>query len=163
MYDTSKGQDGSSCYTAFSIWGPGKTAKVQCDFSAMMSPRHFQEFVIPSLERQLASLDNSIYHLDGKDAIKHLDALMELKHLNGLQWTAGAAQPDGGSTKWYPIYDRVRRAGKGLWISIYDGGIDDWIRSAKNLAERYGTAGLYLLFPEMSEQEADRIMNLNWN
>jgi len=162
LYEASKDQDGSSCYTAFSIWGPGKTAKVQCDFSAMMSPRHFEEFVIPSLQRQLAELDNSIYHLDGKDAIKHLDALMALKDLNGLQWTAGAAQPDGGSQKWYPIYDRVRKAGKGLWISIEDGGIEGWIRSAKNLVDRYGTAGLYLIFPVMSEHEADRIMNLNW-
>ena len=162
MYEATRDQDGSSCYTAFSIWGPDKTAKVQCDFSAMMSPRQFRDFVLPSLERQVSSLDNSIYHLDGKDAIKHLDALMELEKLDGLQWTAGAAQPDGGIEKWYPIYSKVRQAGKALWISIYDGGIDEWIRSARNLVNRYGTSGMFLLFPEMTEQEADRIMNISW-
>jgi hypothetical protein len=31
-------EDGSSfCLEAFRLWGPGKTAKVQCDMSAMFS------------------------------------------------------------------------------------------------------------------------------
>ncbi len=35
----------SSCYTVFQIWGEGKIAKLQCDFSAMISPDQFREFV----------------------------------------------------------------------------------------------------------------------
>ena len=162
LYEATRGEDGSSCYTAFSIWGPGRTAKVQCDFSALMSPRQFRDFVLPSLERQISLLDFSLYHLDGKDAIRHLEALMELKKLNGLQWTAGAGQPDGGHKQWHPIYDQVRRAGKALWIALYDGEAEDWIRHARNLVDRYGPTGLYLLFPEMSERDADRIMNIQW-
>ena len=166
MYDIVKGRDGSSCYTAFSIWGPGKTAKVQCDFSALMSPAQFREFILPSLEKQLGALDNSIYHLDGPDAIRHLDALMEIGRLDGLQWTAGAGQPDGGNEKWYRIYDKVKKAGKALWISIYDGEFKDWISSADRLISKYGAAGMYLLFPEMEEDEALTLMEhsyKHWN
>lgn len=159
MYDAVKAPDGSCSYTAFSIWGPGKTAKVQCDFSALISPAQFCRFVQPSLIRQCRKLDYSMYHLDGPDAIRHLDALMEIEDLNALQWTPGAGQPDGGSEQWFPIYDKVKKAGKSLWISICDGDIRDWTRKAEGLYQRYGSDGLYLLFPVMSEKEADGLLN----
>lgn len=158
LYDIVKNRDGSSSYTAFQIWGPGRTAKIQCDFCALMSPGQFREFVQASLRKQCQRLDNSLYHLDGPDAIKHLDALMEIEELDALQWTAGAGQPDGGSEKWYPVYDKVKAAGKGLWTSIYDGGFDDWVDSADRLVKRYGSQGLYLLFPEMEEEQAQVLL-----
>ena len=159
FYDLIKSADGSSSYTAFNIWGPGKTAKVQCDISAMLSPDQFREFVLPSLTKQCESLDHALYHLDGPDAIRHLDALMEIPQLDALQWTAGAGQPDGGDQRWYPIYEKVRGANKSLWIQISDGTIEDWIRSADALVRTFGSDGLYLLFPEMEEGEAIRLMD----
>ncbi len=165
FYDIVKSPDGWSQYTAFAIQGPGKIAKVQCDFAALMNPAQFYDFIIPSLENQLLGLDCSVFHLDGKDCIKHVDALMTLSRLNCLQWTAGAGQPDGGSPKWYPIYDKVRAAGKGLHISIYDGSVDQWISSCDALVGRYGPNGLYFLFPVMDKRDADRLINhaeANW-
>ena len=158
MYDIIKGEDGSSSFTAFNIWGPGKTAKIQCDFSALMSPGQFREFVQPSLRKQCKKLDCSLYHLDGPDAIKHLDALMEIDELDALQWTAGAGQPDGGSEKWYPIYDKVRDAGKSLWIPLYDGTAQDCMDNAEKLVKRYGCDGMYLIFPDMEEEEAQTLL-----
>lgn len=158
MYDIVKGEDGCSSYTAFHIWGPGRTAKIQCDFSALMSPRQFRDFAQSSLRKQCQQLNSSVYHLDGPDAIKHLDALMEIEELNALQWTAGAGQPDGGSEKWYPIYDKVRDAGKSLWIALYDGSIQDCMDKADLLVKRYGSQGMYLIFPEMEEEEAQNLL-----
>ena len=37
---------GGSCYW---VWAPGRTAKFQCDFSAMISPAMFNEFMLPVL------------------------------------------------------------------------------------------------------------------
>jgi 5-methyltetrahydrofolate--homocysteine methyltransferase len=159
MYEIVKGDDGSSSYTAFAIWGPGKTAKIQCDFSAMISPKQFREFVQPSLKKQCQKLDHSLYHLDGPDAIKHLDALMEIEELDALQWTPGAGQPDGGDERWYPIYDRVKKANKSLWISLEDGDLEDWIKKSDRLVRRYGSDGLYLLFPVMDEEAALRLID----
>ena len=121
-YDILKDRDNSSVYTAFNIIGRGRAAKVQCDFCAMISPQMFREYVQPSLAKQCANLDYSVYHLDGPDAVKHMPALMEIKELNALQWTCGTGKPDGGHSGWYPIYDQARAAGKGLHISIYNGG-----------------------------------------
>ncbi len=159
LYDLLKDENGVSSYTAFNILGRGRVAKVQCDFSAMISPGHYREFVLPSLRKQVKKFDHSLYHLDGPDAIKHVPAIMELSELDALQWTCGAGQPDGGSEKWYPIYDAVREAGKGLWIQIYNGYVDDWIRGADGIVDRYGIRSLYFQFPAMSEKDADKLMN----
>ena len=166
FYDVIKGQDGSISFTAFKVWGPGKTAKIQCDFCAMMSPSQFREFVQPSLRKQCQQLDNSIYHLDGPDAVRHLDALMEIEELDAIQWTSGAGQPDGASELWYPIYDKVKAAGKSLWVAIHDGNLNDWIESGNRIVQRYGSDGLYLLFyAETTEAEAAYLVNYaekNW-
>lgn len=151
FYNMVKSTDDIVSYTAFNILGKGKVAKIQCDFSAMISPDNFRTFVQPSLRKQCRLLNHSVYHLDGPDAIKHVEALMEIRELNALQWTCGAGKPDGGSEGWYPIYDKVRDAGKGLWIMLSDGGPADWARSAKRLVQRYGKKGMYLLMPEFPD------------
>jgi len=159
FYDIVKLPDGSSSYTAFAIWGPGKTAKVQCDFNVMMSPAQFREFVLPGLQEQCDTLDNSIFHLDGPDAIKHAPAVMDIKKLTALQWTCGAGQPDGGSEKWYKLYDIVAEAEKNLWLAIGDGSPKDWAERAVKLVKRYGPDRLYLLFGETeTKEEADAVI-----
>jgi 5-methyltetrahydrofolate--homocysteine methyltransferase len=158
IYDIVKDDDGSSAYTVFDILGKGRIAKIQCDFSAMISPEMFREHAAPSLRKQCLSLDHSIYHLDGPGAIKHVEALMEIKELDALQWTCGAGQPDGGCERWYPIYDKVREAGKSLWLMINDGGPKDWADSAKRITERYGKDGIYFLFPVFPDLETAREM-----
>lgn len=151
--------DGVTSYTVFSIMGQGRVAKIQCDFSAMLSPEHFRTFVLPSLRRQTQGLDHSLYHLDGPDAIRHVPALMELERLDALQWTCGAFQPDGACPRWYGIYDQVAAAGKSLWVELYDGTVDAWIAGAERLMERYGKKRFYFIFPHMSLQDADKLMN----
>lgn len=147
----------SMMYTAFEILGEGKTAKVQCDFSALIGPEQFREFIVPSLTKQCDYLNHSVYHLDGKDCIKHVDALMSIESLQALQWTAGAGQPDGGNERWYPIYDKVRDAGKSMHISIYDGDYDDWVNTADRFIKRYGCKGIYFLFPTMTVGQAEKL------
>ena len=65
---------GGTTFCAFRLWGPGKTAKLQCDFSCMISPEMFRQFVVPALTEQCNWLDNALYHLDGTQAIQHLDS-----------------------------------------------------------------------------------------
>jgi 5-methyltetrahydrofolate--homocysteine methyltransferase len=156
LYGMVKSPEDVVSYTSFNILGKGKTAKVQCDFCAMISPEMFREFVQPSLRKQCQKLNHALYHLDGPDAIKHVDALMEIKELDALQWTCGAGKPDGACERWYPIYDKVRDAGKGLWIQLYDGGPEDWAEGAKRLVKRYGKKGMYFLppvFPDLQTAE----------
>jgi hypothetical protein len=106
--------DGGNVFTAFRIWGPGKTAKLQCDFSANISPRMFRTFVSPYLAEQCAWLDCSLYHLDGTNALQHLDPLLEISALDAIEWTPQAGRPGGGSPEWYDLYRRIRAGGKGV-------------------------------------------------
>lgn len=165
FYSIIKGGAGSSSFTAFRIWGPGKTAKIQCDFAALIGPDQFRDFVVPSLKRQCEFLDYTLYHLDGPDAIRHLPALMEIEQLNALQWTPGAGQADGAAEEWYPIYEQARAAGKSLHISVYDGSYDDMWNGCSALVSRFGPEGLYVLLPAMPETIALQFLeraNSSW-
>ncbi|HBQ63632.1 MAG TPA: trimethylamine corrinoid protein 2 [Clostridiales bacterium] len=159
IYEVVKDRSGGCSYTAFRICGPGRTAKVQCDFSAMISPDQFRTFVQPSLQKQCARLDATLYHLDGPDAVRHLDALMEIPELSALQYTPGAGNPPACSKEFDFIHDRVKAAGKSLWISVGGKDYEAWVQSADRLVQRYGTESLYLLFPVMSETQAETLLN----
>ena len=158
MYGVVKGEDGSSSYTAFRIWGPGKTVKLQCDYSSVMSPGQFAEFAAPYIERIARGMDRSLYHLDGEDAVKHLDAVLKIGAIDAVQWEPGDFNPDAGDERWYGIYDKVRSSGKGLWLAFRDGRPDDWLERADKIVKRYGAAGLYFIFPVMPEKTADGLL-----
>ena len=147
--------DEGSAWVAFGVWSQGRTAKLQCDFAAVMNPEQFEEFALPGLRRQCAHVDTSFFHLDGKDALKHADAVLSLERLGALQWTPGAGQPDGANERWWPLYHKARAAGKALWIYLVDGSVDQQIAAADRLIGEIGPEGLYLHFYfEFSEAEA---------
>jgi 5-methyltetrahydrofolate--homocysteine methyltransferase len=153
IYDVIKDRDGSNG-SLFNIWSEKRTLKIQCDVAVFLSPRQFDELIMPSFERQLSRIDYSLYHLDGPDAIKYLDSILTLKDLKALQFTPGDGNPAPEKEIWYPIYDKVRKAGKSVWVYLTG---DDPIGDSKKLTERYGTAGLYLLYGSREEELAKRI------
>lgn len=165
FYETVRDKEGASSFSCFQIWAPGRLAKLQCDASAMISADAFREFVLDSLKEQTEHLDYVMYHLDGPGAIKHLDALMEIDGINALQWTPGDTGPDGTCPDWDPIYDKVIRAGKSLWIKVYTGGPEDWIRNMERIVKRYGSSSVFFFLPEMSYEQAVMILDYaekNW-
>lgn len=166
FYDVIKDENGGNAYTVFQIWGPGKTVKLQCDFSAMMSPDQFRRYIQPSLRTQAEKADHVLYHLDGPAAIKHMDALMEIEGIDALQWTSGDAGPDGTLPDWDVIYDKAIAAGKSIWVKVYSGEFEDWIRNVDRIVKKYGSHSLFLLFPEMSMEQAVYLLDYadkNWS
>ena len=166
FYDIIKDEEGGNAYTVFQIWGPGRTVKLQCDFSAMMSPEDFRKYIQPSLRTQSENVDHVLYHLDGPAAIKHMDALMELDGIDALQWTSGDAGPDGTLPDWDVIYDKAIAAGKSIWVKVYSGEFEDWIRNVDRIVKKYGSHSLFLLFPEMSMEQAAYLLDYadrNWS
>jgi hypothetical protein len=114
MYAKTRDAWGGSCFAAFGIWGPGRTAKVQCDASAMFSPDMLKEFVVPALAEQCEWLDYSMYHLDGTQCFGHLDHLLEIDALDAIEWTPQAGIEGGGSPRWYDLYRRIKAGGKSV-------------------------------------------------
>jgi 5-methyltetrahydrofolate--homocysteine methyltransferase len=109
LYTLLKDERGGS---HFWLWAPGRLAKLQCDFSAMISPAMFGEFMVPALRAMTARLDYSLYHWDGPGAIPHHDHLLALPRLDAIQWTPGAGAEPLHSRRWWPLYHKTVEAGK---------------------------------------------------
>lgn len=154
IYDIIHLPDGSSAFGAFRIWGPGKTAKVQCDACAMFSPAMFRRFVVPSLTRQCQWLDNVMYHLDGTQAICHLDALLAMEGLDAIEWTPQAGIEGGGHPRWFEMYKRILGAGKSIQVV----GVNR--HEIKPLLDAVGGKGVYVMTHLSSPSEAEDIMNM---
>ncbi len=151
IYEIIRQPDGSSAFRAFYLWGPGKTAKLQCDISAMISPRMFKRFMVPILSQQCAWLDQALYHLDGHQCLVHLDALLSIEGLDAIEWTPDPGVPSGGSPEWYPLYRKILAAGKSVQaVGVKPGEIVP-------LIEAVGPAGLYVQTQFQSESEARQV------
>ena len=152
IYDIIKLPDGSSAFWAFSLWGPGKTAKIQCDLSAMISPGMFGEFVAPALKEQAEWLDYSMYHLDGTQCICHLDHLLGIEALDAIEWTPQAGLEGGGSPRWWDIYRRILDAGKS--VQAIEVKLDEVIP----LLDAIGGKGVYIGTYFQNEREAEELL-----
>lgn len=147
-------ENGEMAFCYFSIWGPGRVAKLQSDISIMMSPASFCRFVQPFIRQQCGWLDYSLYHLDGVGAIRHLDALLEIEELNAIQWTPGAGQPQGGDPCWYDLYKRIRNAEKSImpcWVEVNE---------LQPLLDAVGPEGVNVLMHFTSERDIDDTLEI---
>jgi hypothetical protein len=115
FYDLVRDQEGGNTFV-FNLWGPGRTAKVQCDACSMFGPAMFRRFVTPALTDQCAWLDYSMFHLDGESCLPNLDALLEIEPLDAIEWTPSklSVGDTGGMPKWYDLYRRILAGGKSV-------------------------------------------------
>lgn len=147
-------EDGEMAFCYFSIWGPGKVSKLQCDISIMISEDDFRTFALPFLREQCDYIDYTLYHLDGVDAMRHLDAVLELENLNAVQWTPGVGQPQGGDARWYGLYKKILAAGKSVmanWVTLDE---------LKPLLDNVGNQGLNIQMDFKSEKEIDEALKI---
>ena len=130
--------DGACAFWAFHLWGPGRTAKVQCDALAMISPAMFDEFVKPALAEQCDWLDHAMFHLDGTQAVPHLASLLTIPGLDAIEFTPQAGVETGGNERWWPLYRRILDAGKSVQVVA--------VKPAEvaPLLNAIGTRGVYL-------------------
>ena len=143
---------GGSTFCAFDLWGPGKTCKLQCDFSCMISADMFREFVVPGITEQCEWLDNSMYHLDGTNAMQQLDPLLKIEALDAIEWTPQAGLPGGGSPQWYDLYRRIKAAGK----SVQAVGVRP--DEVGPLIDAVGADGLFIMTSPATETEARALL-----
>ena len=126
---------------------------LQCDFSAMISPDDFTRFVMPSLTRIAAFLDHSIYHLDGPGQIAHVDRLLTLPGLDGIQWVPGDGNAAVSDEKWFPLYEKIFKAGKCLVLH----GLDS-AKSALEVQRQFPYKGLWMSTGFDNAEEAEYLL-----
>lgn len=147
-----EGDEMAFCY--FSLWGPGKVTKLQCDISIMIGEENFRRFAQPYLWEQCRRIPYTLYHLDGVGAIRHLDALLEIEELNAIQWTPGASEPQGGDPTWYSLYRKIRAGKKSVMAS--------WVRveELKPLLDAVGPDGLHLMLDFKNERDIEAALKI---
>ncbi len=128
---------------------------IQCDFSYMISPAQFEEFILPHLTRQTEVLDRSVYHLDGVGELPHLDMLLNLEGLNGIQWSPGDGKPPMWDPCWFDTYRKIQDKKKNLVLLIGISHTD--MAAAERLVKTLDPTGLYLACGAPDEDTADRI------
>lgn len=128
------------------IWAPGRCYMLQSDFSYMLSPQMFEQFVLPDISACCDALDFAFYHMDGKGQIPHLDMLLSLKKLHGIQWIPGDGQPPPEG--WLPLLKRIRDGGKLCQLFVTCQG-------ARTIVRELGGRGFAFYITEaMSQQDA---------
>lgn len=123
---------GHSAFTHYNIIGKGATSILQSDISCMLSRDMYDRFEMPFLNRQAGKLDNVIYHMDGPGADRHLDSILTIDKLTAVQWVPGEGNPGNSAECWDPIYEKITKAGKGLYVFLEPGEIDDFIDKYAN-------------------------------
>jgi len=137
------------------VWEPGRTDSIQNDFSCMIGPEMFAEFVIPYYERQLEAVDRAWYHLDGEGALRHIDALMKIPKIKAIQWVAGTKNEGygyhDGSSRWYPYTKKVLVAGKNLMLGVP-------LSEVESVVHEFGPRGLFIGVHGVPDRETGEVL-----
>jgi hypothetical protein len=147
-----EGDESAFCY--FSLWAPGKVAKLQSDISIMISPGDYRRFVQPFIREQCERIDYTLYHLDGVGAQRHVDALLEIDGLNAIQWTPGIGEPQGGDPRWYDLYKRILAGGKSVMANFVT------VKELEPLLDHVGNQGLHINVDFKTEQDIEAALTI---
>jgi 5-methyltetrahydrofolate--homocysteine methyltransferase len=109
------GMEGSS--TWMGIWCREKWYSLQCDFAYMLSPAKFKEFALPYIAEQCRRLDHTVCRLECYGQIPHLDMLLGMPERDAIQWVPGAGKSQCGDEMYFPMYKKIKAAGKGLTLN----------------------------------------------
>ncbi len=129
---------------------------LQCDFSAMISPAQFEEFVLPDLIRQVQHMPRSIYHLDGPGELPHVDMLLDIDGLTGIQWVEGAGEAPLWDEKWFPLYRKIQDKKKNLVLSYGMSQYDE--AGAERLIKSIDPVGVQILSYASDPAAAERMI-----
>ncbi|HML22264.1 MAG TPA: hypothetical protein PKD09_11495 [Aggregatilinea sp.] len=104
----------------------GKFHVPSCDFSAMISSRHFVEFSLPILKREVQDMTHVVYHVDGPGVARHIDHILSVPEVQGIQWVQSMGE-GRAIMQWLPFIKKVQAAGKGIIVDLQVDELEDFI------------------------------------
>jgi hypothetical protein len=99
------------------FWAPQPYTGMQSDISCMLSPDHFEQFVMPEIEMRGRDAGAMWYHLDGADARQHLPRLLSLPYLRVVQYVPTPREPPNGIAH-VGLYREIQKAGRIVHITV---------------------------------------------
>jgi hypothetical protein len=130
----------------------------QNDFSCLVSPAMFDEFIREDTAECCGHVDHCIYHLDGPGALQHVPALLAMEKLDCVQWIQGAGKPL--PSEWIGLLKRIQEAGKSvqLYYGGAHGGNADFAHEIDALCGSLDPARLFIVADVESVEKADFIV-----
>jgi hypothetical protein len=130
----------------------------QNDFSCLISPSMFDEFLLTDTVECCNHVDRSIYHLDGPGALQHLPRLMEIESLDCIQWIQGAGAPL--PSEWTALLRRIQDSGKTVQVMYFGahGGQADFRREIDALCGALDPTRLFIAAEVDTVEKADFIV-----
>lgn len=141
---TKENNEGGSSHSWMHLWSPARHLQIQCDYSCMISPAMFEEFVLPELEETSSVFEHTTYHFDGVEQLRHLDMILSVKGIDNIQWTRVSGQPPTSES--IAALRKIQKAGKGL---VLFPGRDEVEFLMKNLSP----VGLHLIIGGVKDRE----------
>lgn len=129
---------------------------LQCDFSYMISPAQFEEFVLPHITEQANYMERSIYHLDGVGEIRHLDMLLDIPTLNGIEWVAGAGETPLWDERWFDMYRKIQDKKKNIVLRLAIN--ENEMAGAERLIKSIDPVGVYISVNCSCREKAEDIL-----
>lgn len=117
FYDRLKDKNGG--FNCWLCWAPERITHLQCDFSAMISPDMYREFMLPVLRDISFHTDFSWYHWDGEGALRHQDLFLTVPGISAVQWEPGLieGQPNSAKSCWWRLHHKTLDAGKRVFVT----------------------------------------------
>lgn len=85
----------------------GKMHIPSCDFSSLISPRFFEQFCLPVLQREVVTMTHNIFHVDGRGVAKNIDKILDVDGVHAIQWVQGVGD-DLPIMQWVPFIKKVQ-------------------------------------------------------
>ena len=128
----------------------GKMHVPSCDYSEMISTKHFEEFAMPALLSEVSVADYNIFHVDGAGVAKHLEQIMSLPNTNAFQWVQGAGETYP-IMQWIPLIQRMLAGGKSVNIILQASELDAFM-------EKVSPKGILLTIKTSEDDEKIEIL-----
>jgi hypothetical protein len=111
--DAADAQEGA--VTMPCIWAPGRVNYWSADFTCLIGPRDFDEWMAGEFAEIIRSCEYSFYHLDGPDAVRHLPAIARMPGLHGIQYTRA---PREGIDDVIRMAREIQNLGKAAYVWV---------------------------------------------
>jgi hypothetical protein len=116
-----------------------------CDFAALISPRFFEEYALPILEREVKTMTHNVFHLDGKGLARHLDMILSVPEVHATQWVQGVGD-DQPIMQWVPFIKDIQAREVPVIVDLRKEELDDFMATMD-------PEGLFVWIAAESEEE----------
>jgi len=97
-----------------------------CDFSSLISPKFFQRFGLPLLQREVKSMTHNVFHVDGRGVSKNIDTILTVPEVHAIQWVQGMGD-DYPIMQWVPFIKDLQARDIPIVVDLSKEDLDDFI------------------------------------